>query len=200
VVTQEAANKVWLVVEDDPSIRLVVSTLIKLWSCTPLVFEDGHQAYSWLDQVEAGTYKQPLPELALLDIKMPGPQGYEIAKRLRSIDSTAKIPIVMMTAWRFNPVETERINQANPEKIINKPLPMPDELKILLEKVIAEAKAKQKAEPPGTEAKKPVETPGTEAKKPVETTDKEVKKSDAGSMPPSPTTPPGPTTPPKPDQ
>ena len=95
MVNKEAANEVWLVVEDEPSIRLVVSTLIKMWGRTPLIFEDGHQAYKWLDQVQAGTYKEPLPELALLDIRMPEMSGLELQKKL--IKDNIKIPIIIIT-------------------------------------------------------------------------------------------------------
>jgi CheY-like chemotaxis protein len=177
VVNQEASNKVWLVVEDEPSIRLVVSTLIKMWGRTPLVFEDGHQAYRWLDEVQAGTYNKPLPELALLDIRMPGPQGYEIGERLRSIGATSKIPIVMMTAWRLSPEETERVDRAKPDKKIDKPLPMPEDFKKLLEKVLEDAKAKQAAETTDKKSDGGTTTPPTPPASPV-------------PPPPSPTIPP----------
>lgn len=202
MVNQEASNKVWLVVEDEPSIRLVVSTLIKMWGHTPLVFEDGHQAYSWLDKVQAGTYDKPLPELALLDIRMPGPQGYEIGERLRSIGVTANIPIVMMTAWRLSPEETEKVDRAKPDKKIDKPLPMPDDFKKVLDKVLADARTKGLAEKSATDKpgerpfEKPLDKPVSKpaepptARKPNSTkpdiNKPDATKSDRGSIPPGP--------------
>jgi DNA-binding response OmpR family regulator len=39
-----------------------------------------------------------LPDLILLDVMMPGMDGYEVARRLRSSDQTVNIPIMMFTA------------------------------------------------------------------------------------------------------
>ena len=39
-----------------------------------------------------------LPDLILLDVMMPGMDGYEVARRLRSSEKTVNIPILMFTA------------------------------------------------------------------------------------------------------
>ena len=38
------------------------------------------------------------PGLILLDVMMPGIDGYEVLRRLRTDDATRKIPVVMLTA------------------------------------------------------------------------------------------------------
>lgn len=134
------AKRKWLLVEDDISVRtMIVAMLDALWDDLDLlVFKDGYEAMSWLDKVEAGEAPEPHPELALLDIRMPGPDGHEIARRLRSLSATAKTPIVLMTAYRFADAERAGIlKSARPDLFLNKPIPAPDELKSMLDELLA---------------------------------------------------------------
>ncbi len=133
-------NAVWLIVEDDLNIRMMLSAMLTLWNVTPLAFRDGHEAMNWLDQVEAGGIEtDQIPKLALLDIRMPGPQGYDIAYRLRNLPQTSAMPIAMMTAYRLS--QEERIfieTKAYPEVFIPKPLPTPDDLRTILQELTAQ--------------------------------------------------------------
>jgi CheY-like chemotaxis protein len=128
-------NIIWLIVEDDLNIRMMLSAMLTLWDVMPLAFRDGHEAMNWLDQVEAGTVgKDQIPQLALLDIRMPGPQGYDIAYRLRNLPQTAGMPIAMMTAYRLTQEERDFIEtKAYPELFIPKPLPAPEDLRLILQ-------------------------------------------------------------------
>jgi putative two-component system response regulator len=42
--------------------------------------------------------QQPLPDLILLDIMMPGMDGYEVCQRLKAEPATARIPVIFLTA------------------------------------------------------------------------------------------------------
>ncbi len=42
--------------------------------------------------------KEPCPDLILLDVMMPGMDGYEVCERLSTIDATMKIPVIFVTA------------------------------------------------------------------------------------------------------
>jgi CheY-like chemotaxis protein len=97
--------KPWLVVEDEEDIRNIVKVMFTAWGHTSIDFRDGNQTYDWLDKVEAGAFQGELPELALLDIKMPGPRGNEIARRMRTFDQFKTIPIVLMTAFTLEDQE-----------------------------------------------------------------------------------------------
>lgn len=79
-----------LIVDDDPLIRGVVRA----------VLEDG--AY---DLQEAGTGEEALrmarrdpPNLVLLDVMMPGMNGFEVAQRFKSDPELKSAVIVMLTA------------------------------------------------------------------------------------------------------
>ena len=136
--------RTWMLVEDDIALRTMLVTMITvMWdNLDVLAFKDGYEAMHWLDRVETEKAATSLPELALLDIRMPGPQGHEIAERLRNLVQTANMTIVMMTAFRFDPVERALIEKmAQPNLFINKPLPGPHEFKILLDKTLAKRSA-----------------------------------------------------------
>ena len=131
-------KRVWLLVEDESSLRMMLSAAMMLtWEVEPLAFEDGHEAMAWLDKIEKQQEGALLPELALLDIRMPGPQGHEIAERLRKVPATSKMAIVMMTAYRLKAEEREHILQtAKPQAMLSKPLPRLGDLKQALEQAI----------------------------------------------------------------
>mmetsp|Transcript_118481 Transcript_118481/g.330531 ORF Transcript_118481/g.330531 Transcript_118481/m.330531 type:complete len:1189 (-) Transcript_118481:202-3768(-) len=59
---------------------------------------DGHQALKYLDGRKAG--KKNFPDVVLLDIQMPGMDGYQVCEEIRkSFESAhAKMPIIMVSA------------------------------------------------------------------------------------------------------
>jgi CheY-like chemotaxis protein len=80
-----------------------------------------------------------MPELALMDIRMPGPRGHEIAKRMRSISPLQHIPIILMTAFSLTDSERqEMLHDYGVDYIVHKPLPDFFEFQRLIEKVTAE--------------------------------------------------------------
>ncbi|MBI5960157.1 MAG: response regulator, partial [Chloroflexi bacterium] len=116
--------KPWLVIEDEEDIRNIVKIMFGAWGYNSLEFRDGNQAFKWLDQVEAGTYNDELPDLVLMDIRMPGPRGNEIARRMRTLKQFQPVPIILMTAFTLTEAERQTmIVEDGVDHIINKPLP-----------------------------------------------------------------------------
>ena len=79
-----------LTVDDDPNNLAVVRDCLVECNYTVLVAEDGESAIQRADYAA--------PDLILLDVMMPGIDGYETCRRLKSMESTKEIPVIFMTA------------------------------------------------------------------------------------------------------
>ena len=79
-----------LVVEDDLDIRELISFNLQ---------NEGHQVFEAKDG-EAGIDKarEKLPDLILLDLMLPGIQGLDVCRIIKSDQETKEIPIIMVTA------------------------------------------------------------------------------------------------------
>ena len=80
-----------LVVEDNPINRLVIDSLLKLEGACPALASDGHEAVARVARTD-----EPRYAIALLDVEMPGIDGYETARRLHELD--ASLPLLGQTA------------------------------------------------------------------------------------------------------
>ncbi|MCC6791078.1 MAG: response regulator transcription factor, partial [Thermomicrobiales bacterium] len=82
-----------LVVEDEPGIAGFIRRGLVLEGFAVSVVDDGNQALQVL--------RDDPPDLVILDVMLPGIDGYEIARRLREAehdDGTIGIPVIMLTA------------------------------------------------------------------------------------------------------
>ncbi len=132
----------WLIAEDETDIRNLVGIMCQVWGHTPLTFETGQKVWDWLDEVEAGKISTNLPDFALMDIRMPGKRGNEIAIRMRDVDKLKDIPIVLMTAFVLSEDEIDRLRQDyGVDHVINKPLPDFDRLGVILHDIIKKKQA-----------------------------------------------------------
>jgi CheY-like chemotaxis protein len=126
----------WLIAEDDADIRNLVTVLIQSWGYNPLVFDTGERVWEWLDRLENDQYSGPMPEFALMDIRMPGKKGNEVAGRIRTVTRLQNIPIVLMTAFALNDDQQDNMLKDGADQIINKPLPDFDKLYRILQDVM----------------------------------------------------------------
>lgn len=126
-----------MIVEDEADIRNLVVTMATVWGHTTIAFESGGKAWDWLDMVEAGQYHKPLPEFALMDIRMPVKRGDEVAARIRTTKALGHIPVVLMTAFVLSDEERiEMMTNSGVDAVINKPLPDFLQLKGILHDII----------------------------------------------------------------
>jgi chemosensory pili system protein ChpA (sensor histidine kinase/response regulator) len=81
-----------MIVDDSPSVRRVMSNLIKGASWTPLTAKDG------LDAIEMLRSATALPDVVLTDIEMPRMDGYELLAALKANEVLARLPVAMITS------------------------------------------------------------------------------------------------------
>jgi len=134
-----------MVVEDEPDIYEVLLAMFEMWGIEGVAFVDGEEAVAWIDDVDNARFKGELPELALLDIRLPGEiDGVMVGERLRRSPVLGNIAVVLTTAYKLSPEEQEEaMEKARADKWLPKPLPKFNELQGILEKVIADRRKQQ---------------------------------------------------------
>ncbi len=108
-----ASNGVILIVDDTPvNIGVLIDTLGDS-GYQVLVAESGASALKLLNH--------ETPNLILLDVMMPGMDGYEVCRRIKANESWAQIPIIFMTALN-DPEDKVRAFSAGAVDYITKPI------------------------------------------------------------------------------
>ncbi len=112
-----------LVVDDNADLLQMIRTLLEQ--------RGGHEVVLSADGDDglAKARANP-PDLAIVDVMMPGMNGYEVCRELRKNPATAQIPIIILTA-RGQPVDQETALSAGADDYIAKPVTMGE----LLERV-----------------------------------------------------------------
>ncbi|MFM9128825.1 MAG: response regulator, partial [Candidatus Limnocylindrus sp.] len=77
-----------LVVEDDPAVALALEVALKGEGYLPLMAATGDKG------LEIGM--KQAPDLLILDVRLPGIDGFELLRRLRAGGS--KAPVIILTA------------------------------------------------------------------------------------------------------
>ncbi len=95
------SKKTVLLVEGNPDDELLALYALKengLGGEEVAVARDGAEALEYLFGARAGRGADGLPELVLLDQRLPGVDGPEVLRRLSEDDRTASLPVVLLTA------------------------------------------------------------------------------------------------------
>ena len=79
-----------LVVDDDPVIQKLLTVNFEMEGYRVVVAGDGEEG------LRKATEDQP--DIVLLDVMMPRMDGVEVARRLKSDESTASIPVILLSA------------------------------------------------------------------------------------------------------
>jgi signal transduction histidine kinase len=79
-----------LIVDDNASARETLVAMLENQEYLIELAEDGFHALQILHQLQ--------PDLILLDVMMPGMDGFEVCRRIRAASQLAEVPIIMLTA------------------------------------------------------------------------------------------------------
>ena len=85
---REMPKKV-MIVDDEEDIRISVGQILEVSGYEVIKAEDGDDCLKKLES--------EIPDLVVMDIKLPGMDGLEALKAMRQID--ARVPVIMMTAF-----------------------------------------------------------------------------------------------------
>lgn len=117
-----------LVVDDEPAIRTMVSRVLNAhYRVTAAA--NAHEALAIASKMDRWS-------LLILDVMMPGMDGFELARQLRMLPSCAKAPIMFLTARDAAGDKIKGI-QAGARNYITKPFSI-DDLKARVKKAIGD--------------------------------------------------------------
>jgi len=93
------SEKTILLVEDNPKDEALTLRALKKGNIlnNVVVAHDGVEAIDYLFARDAGGNLKPLPQLVLLDLKMPKIDGLEVLTRIRAEERTKLLPVVILT-------------------------------------------------------------------------------------------------------
>ncbi len=80
-----------LIADDEIHIRTLLKITLEMEGYEVAMAADGQEA---LDRID-----DQVPDLILLDIKMPNMNGWQVCEKLKSDEKTRNIPIIMVTAF-----------------------------------------------------------------------------------------------------
>lgn len=117
-------KKTILVVDDDVRNTFAVVSYLEIYEMNILTAESGLDALEKLQQ-------HPGIDMVLMDIMMPGMDGYEAMRRIRRNTHTANLPVIAVTAQAMKG-DREKCFEAGASEYVSKPI----DLKELIEKMV----------------------------------------------------------------
>ncbi len=97
-------DKIILLVEDNPNDEALTLRALKKNNIRNevVVVRDGAEALEWLFATGAHSGRDPanLPQVVLLDLKLPKVSGLEVLRAVRADPRTKRLPVVLLTSSR----------------------------------------------------------------------------------------------------
>ncbi len=116
-----------LLVDDEPFIRISTRKMLERAGHGVVEAKDGEDGLRVLENDK--------PDLILLDVRMPGTDGWEICREIKEAKETRDIPVVICSVYTSGEFVKKSMEYAGADAHINKPFSM-DELLNTVEKVL----------------------------------------------------------------
>jgi DNA-binding response OmpR family regulator len=101
-----------LVADDDDDILMLVAFRLERAGCDVITARNGDEALKLA--------VERIPDLAVLDVMMPGLDGYAVTRALRQTDQTSEMPVILLTA-RAQASDVARGMAAGADDYVRKP-------------------------------------------------------------------------------
>jgi CheY-like chemotaxis protein len=122
-----------LIAEDNPVNRELLRELLEM---------RGYEVFEACDGIQALTMvKEVSPDLLVLDIGMPGLDGYGVIRKIRSHPGHANLPVLAATAYAMRG-DREKVLEAGFDGYISKPI-NPTELKQEVDRLIVKSSVRK---------------------------------------------------------
>jgi CheY-like chemotaxis protein len=90
-----------LLIDDDPAIRMLCSVNLRALGIDVLEAEDGAQGWELA--------RRERPDLVLLDVSMPGLDGFQVAELVRGHRKTRGLPLMFLTGEAGNDARARKL-------------------------------------------------------------------------------------------
>ena len=84
-----------LISEDEPDIRLLIKFTLEFAGHEVIVTQNGIEV---LERAKEMAEKNQLPDLILMDVRMPRMTGYDACIKIKEIDKYESVPVVFLSA------------------------------------------------------------------------------------------------------
>jgi len=106
------SQKTILIVEDSEPAAIQIKDILSENDYSILDARDGQQALSMISQT--------IPDAMILDLMMPGVDGFEVLKSLREVEETAHVPVLILTAKHITKEDLRVLKRNNVHQLIQK--------------------------------------------------------------------------------
>ncbi|MFC7931945.1 SpoIIE family protein phosphatase [Streptomyces cinereoruber] len=128
-----------LVVDDNPTNRYVLRTTLSRAGHTVVEAEDGTGALALLKDADA------LPEVAVVDVRLPDMTGFEVCERIKADPATAALPVLHVSASAITVDDRTQGLNRGADAYLTEPI-APDELLATVTATLRYARARRRAE------------------------------------------------------